>query len=66
MAEIFPNEELDGGGLPAHLIMGLTRDGHGPCEPTEAEFDHWGCWCGDKTCTKWFADAAISQSKGFL
>lgn len=38
----------DEGGLPAHLPMGVTREGRGPTEPDPAH--HYECWCGDVEC----------------
>lgn len=38
----------DGGGLPAHFPMEVTRDGQGPASKSEAH--HMVCWCGQATC----------------
>lgn len=38
----------DEGGMPLHLPMPLTAEGHGPADPDEA--DHLGCWCGKPDC----------------
>ena len=35
------------GGLPVHLPMGLTKDGHGP---EDEDPEHYRCWCGDLNC----------------
>jgi len=37
-------------GERVHLRMGLTADGHGPADPPDPRFDHWGCWCPDPAC----------------
>lgn len=39
--------------LPEHQKIGLTKEGAGPSDPPDPNFDHWGCWCGDVTCEKW-------------
>lgn len=36
---------VDDGGLPTHLPMGVTREGQGPTDDSEA--DHYICWCGE-------------------
>ncbi len=46
--------EVDDGGLPKHLKMGLTIDNQGPADPPDPRFHHWGCWCGDNNCPKEF------------
>lgn len=37
--------------MPEHMKFPLTEEGAGPAEGDD--FHHWGCWCGDSTCTKW-------------
>lgn len=39
--------------LPEHMLMGLTKDGQGPADPPDPNFDHWGCWCGVDGCQEW-------------
>jgi hypothetical protein len=48
------NEEKGEDGMPLHMRMGLTKDSNGPTD--DYEFDHWGCWCGDKDCEEWMDD----------
>lgn len=44
-------DELDErDGMPVHVRMGLTKDGQGPADPPDPNFDHWGCWCDDVSC----------------
>lgn len=38
----------DGGGLPAHLPMGVNERGQGPEDDSDAH--HYQCWCGDVEC----------------
>lgn len=38
----------DEGMLPVHLPMGVTFDGQGPEDDSEAH--HYECWCGDSEC----------------
>lgn len=37
--------------IPDHMVIPLNAAGQGPADGDD--FDHWGCWCGDSTCTKW-------------
>lgn len=39
---------VDDGGLPAHLPMGVTADGDGPENDSDAH--HYKCWCIDPQC----------------
>lgn len=39
------NLGIDGGGLPIHLPMGMTKDRNGPEDDSKAH--HYECWCGE-------------------
>lgn len=39
--------------MPEHLIMGVNAKGCGPVDYDEDDFDHYECWCGDRTCKKY-------------
>ena len=50
VTETIPMDEIDEGGLPVHLRMGVTVDGFGPVGEQEADFDHVVCWCANPMC----------------
>jgi hypothetical protein len=40
--------QIDQGGMPVHVPIGVTIDGRGPADPaTDPAFHHWACWCPD-------------------
>lgn len=42
----------DDGGMPVHLYpFKVTKDGHGPCDDSDPEYDHDECWCHFEGCT---------------
>ena len=54
------DSQLDEGGLPVHLPMGVNTEGRGPEYDNEAH--HYLCWCGDPKCllTRALRDAWLS------
>lgn len=36
--------------LPEHFPIGVDSLGMGPVMEHERDFDHYECWCGDRTC----------------
>lgn len=39
---------IDEGGLPVHLPIGVTAEGRGPTQDSEAH--HYLCWCSNPKC----------------
>ena len=48
MTKGFWDFEMDEGGLPVHLPMGVDSEGRGPMEPEQPH--HYECWCIDRKC----------------
>lgn len=49
--------ELGEDGMPKHMAFPLTWDGQGPA--TGDDFDHMGCWCGERACTQWRPEVVV-------
>jgi hypothetical protein len=47
--------------MPKHFPIGLTEDGQGPTNDSEAR--HWGCWCGEQECALDQVLRVASESK---
>lgn len=39
--------EYDEGGLPVHVGIGINKDGQGPVDEDDPQFDRIICWCID-------------------
>ena len=39
--------------LPDHMKIGVTKDGNGPVDDQDPDFDHYACWCGKPGCQKY-------------
>lgn len=56
--------ELDEGGLPKHMAIGVNKFGHGPVDEHGPDYDRTVCWCGEPECLEyirppaWFAGLA--------
>lgn len=57
MTERDPRNEVGEDGLPVHMAMRFTREGHGPARPGEEHYV--GCWCGERACTLWRPEIVV-------